>query len=76
MCKTNDRRINQQTVLVCFPSNEKDPCTDSDNLSGRQVPAVSHALRNIITISIKKKKKLYIFYSVIWKNRQKRTGLV
>lgn len=37
---------------MCFPSNEKEPCTDSDSLSGRQVPAISHGLgKNIIPIS-------------------------
>lgn len=49
MCITNDSCNNQQTGLMCFPSNEKDPCTDSGSLSGRQVPGVSQRLRKHIT---------------------------
>lgn len=51
---------------MCFPSNEKDPCTDSGSLSGTQVPAVSHGLRKkkITTISSTSSYTLNIFRKI------------
>lgn len=64
---TSNSRPNQQTVLMCFPSNEKNPCTDLSSLSDRQVPAVSHGLRKTsTTISNMSSDILQIAY--IWKD--------